>query len=84
MDKHLATLARKHIETKFVRVDAEKSPFIAERLKIWMLPTLVLIKDGKTNHSIIGFDELGGNDNFTTQALEHLLLSHEVLMESFV
>lgn len=74
MDKHLAGLARKHIETKFIRVDAEKSPFLAERLKIWMLPTVVLIKDGKTDHSIVGFDELGGKDEFPTAVLEQLLL----------
>ena len=74
LDKHLAALARKHIETKFIRVDAEKSPFLAERLKIWMLPTVVLIKDGKTDHSIVGFDELGGKDEFPTAVLEQLLL----------
>lgn len=28
MDKHLALLAGKHLETKFVRVHAEKSPFL--------------------------------------------------------
>jgi hypothetical protein len=84
LDKHLAALAHKHIETKFMRVDAEKSPFIAERLKIWMLPTLVLVKDGKTEHSVVGFDELGGGDNFPTAALEQLLLKHDAVMESFV
>jgi hypothetical protein len=84
VDKHLDALARKHIETKFMRVDAEKSPFLAERLKIWMLPTIVCIRDGRTDHSIVGFDELGGSDNFTTEQLEQLLLTHGVLMESFV
>jgi hypothetical protein len=84
VDKHLGALARKHIETKFMRVDAEKSPFLAERLKIWMLPTIVCIRDGRTDHSIVGFDELGGSDQFTTEQLEQLLLTHGVLMESFV
>ena len=84
MDKHLTLLARKHIETRFIRIDAEKSPFVTEKLKIWMLPTLVLIKDGKTDHSIVGFDELGGSDNFTTAQLEAVLLKHDVVMESFM
>ena len=84
VDRHLAALARKHVETKFVRVDAEKSPFLAERLKIWMMPTIVLVKEGKTEKSIVGFDELGGSDNFTTEALEALLLKEGVLMESFM
>ena len=74
IDKHLAILSRKHLETKFMRVDAERSPFLAEKLKIWMLPTLVIVRNGKTEHSIIGFDELGGNDNFATEVLEQVLL----------
>lgn len=28
MDKHLAILAARHMETKFVRVHAEKAPFL--------------------------------------------------------
>lgn len=84
IDKHLTALARKHIETKFVRIDAEKSPFVAERLKIWMLPTVVLVRDGKTDHSIVGFDELGGGDDFPTEALEQLLLKHEMVLEAFM
>merc|ERR1711977_747676 len=34
MDKHLGILCQKHVETKFVKVDAEKSPFLTDRLKI--------------------------------------------------
>jgi hypothetical protein len=83
IDRHLHILARKHMETKFMRVNAEKSPFLAERLKIWMLPTLVLIKDGKTDHSIVGFDELGGKDDFQTETLEALFLKHGIVMEAF-
>lgn len=83
VDSHLATLARKHVETRFIKVNAEKSPFLCERLKIWMLPTIVLIKEGRTDHSIVGFEELGGRDSFTTEDLERLLLKHEVVLEQF-
>jgi hypothetical protein len=31
MDKHLAVLAAKHLETKFVRLHAEKAPFLTGR-----------------------------------------------------
>jgi DNA-binding TFAR19-related protein (PDSD5 family) len=34
VDKHLLALSQKHIETRFVKVDAEKCPFIAEKLRI--------------------------------------------------
>lgn len=84
VDKHLAILARKHIETKFVRVNAEKSPFLAERLHIMMLPTIVLVKEGRTDHSIIGFDEMGGEDDFPTERLEEILFHYGVLLESFM
>ncbi|CEM33856.1 unnamed protein product [Vitrella brassicaformis CCMP3155] len=73
LDKHLSALAVRHLETRFVKIDAEKAQFLAERLKIWMLPTLVLVRDGKTEHSIVGFDELGGHDNFSAEDLECLL-----------
>ena len=83
VDMHLAKLARRHIETRFVKVNAEKSPFLVERLKIWALPTMVLVKDGKTEHSIIGFDELGGKDDFPTAVLQEVLLAHQVVLEEF-
>ena len=66
-------LARRHIETRFVKLNIEKSPYLAEKLRIVMLPTIMLIKDGKTEHSIIGFDELGGQDDFQTDVLEDTL-----------
>ena len=44
MDKHMNVLCKQHFETKFVKINAEKSPFLVDRLKIWMLPTLALIK----------------------------------------
>ena len=60
VDAHLSRLAPKHLETRFVKIDAEKNPFLVERLGVILLPTLVLVKDGKTEHSIRGFDEFGG------------------------
>jgi len=73
VDKHMQELARRHIETRFVKLNIEKSPYLAEKLRIVMLPTIMLIKEGKTEHSIIGFDELGGQDDFQTDILEDTL-----------
>lgn len=81
VDKHLGELCQKHLETKFIKVNAEKTPFLVERLNIWMLPTMVLIKDGKTEHSIVGFDELGGDDEFPTEVLEARLVGLGMLNE---
>lgn len=70
LDKHLSTLAPKHIEARFIKIDAEKSPFLVKRLRVVVLPTIVLIKDSKTFDFIVGFDDLGGNDDFSTEMLE--------------
>jgi hypothetical protein len=82
VDKHLSKLAPKHMETKFSRINAEKCPYLVERLRIMMLPTILLVKDGKTDHSIIGFDEMGGDDEFPTEVFEAVLLKHGLVFES--
>lgn len=70
IDKHLAILAPKHLETKFIKINVEKCPFLVERLRIVVLPTLCIAKDGKTTDYIVGFDDLGGKDDFPTEMIE--------------
>jgi len=70
VDKHLAILAPKHIETKFLKVNAERCHFLIEKLNVRVLPTILLVKDGKFVDRIIGFDDLGGHDEFTTEMME--------------
>ncbi|KAH6559291.1 hypothetical protein KP509_1Z016000, partial [Ceratopteris richardii] len=53
MDKHMTLLAAKHLETRFVKVHAEKSPFLTEQLKIVVLPTLALIKNAKVDDYVV-------------------------------
>jgi len=50
-----------------LQIDAEKAPFLVERLKVWMLPTLALVKRQKTVDYVVGFDEFGGKDDFPTE-----------------
>ena len=52
-----------------VQINAEKSPYLVEKLKIWMLPTLALIRQEKTVDYVVGFDDLGGKDDFTTEVI---------------
>ncbi|KAJ9705177.1 hypothetical protein PVL29_003302 [Vitis rotundifolia] len=80
VDKHLNILAKKHIETRFVKINAEKSPFLAEKLKIVVLPTLALIKNAKVDDYVVGFDELGGTDEFSTEELEERLAKAQVII----
>ena len=44
VDKHLGILAKKHLEAKFVKINAEKCPFLTERLRIKVIPTIMLVK----------------------------------------
>ena len=70
VDKHLSLLAARHVETRFSRVDAERAKFLVDRLRIKIMPTVCLAKDGKTVDYIAGFDDLGGIDDFSTEMLE--------------
>ncbi|KAI3525456.1 hypothetical protein L1887_04259 [Cichorium endivia] len=79
VDKHLGILAKQHIETRFIKIQAEKSPFLAEKLKIVVLPTIALIKNAKVDDYVVGFDELGGSDDFSTEELEERLARNQVI-----
>mmetsp|Transcript_8601 Transcript_8601/g.13947 ORF Transcript_8601/g.13947 Transcript_8601/m.13947 type:complete len:182 (-) Transcript_8601:50-595(-) len=76
IDRHLGDIAKKHVETKFIKVDAEKSPFLVERLNIWMMPSIVIALNGKTEHTITGLDEFGGTDDFSTEMCAFVLGTH--------
>lgn len=70
VDMHLKILATKHIEAKFCKVNAEKCPFLTQRLRIKVIPSIALIKDSKTKDYIVGFTDLGNCDDFSTEMLE--------------
>ncbi|KAL3621098.1 hypothetical protein CASFOL_036010 [Castilleja foliolosa] len=80
VDKHLAILAKQHIETRFVKINAEKSPYLSEKLRIVVLPTLALVKNAKVEDYVVGFDELGGTDDFSTEELEERLAKAQVII----
>jgi thiol-disulfide isomerase/thioredoxin len=70
IDRHLEPLARKHLATKWMKLDANKAPFFVTKLQIRMLPTLVFFKDGIARDRLVGLDDLGAKDEFTTSELE--------------
>lgn len=70
VDHHLKLLAKKHLEAKFCKVNAENSPFLTQRLRIKVIPTIAIIKDSKTKDFIVGFTDLGNRDDFSTEMLE--------------
>lgn len=82
LDKHLTVLAKKHIETKFLKLNVEKAPFLSERLRIKVIPTLALLIDGKTKDYVVGFTDLGNTDEFSTEILEWRLGCSDVISYS--
>jgi len=79
LDKHLALLAPKHVETKFCKINAEKCPFLTERLKIRVIPTMLVIKDSITRDYIVGFGDFGNTDEFSTEMLEWRLGGADII-----
>lgn len=76
IDQHLEVLAQKHFDTKFIRINVEKAPFLAERLKVRVLPCVISFIDGKSVDRLEGFEKLGNTDDFTTPVLEsHFLMA---------
>ncbi|EEB90436.1 hypothetical protein MPER_11357 [Moniliophthora perniciosa FA553] len=70
MDKHLAKLALKYFNTRFSRVFVENIPWLVEKLQIKVLPCVICFVKGITKDRLIGFEDLGNNDAFSTAALE--------------
>lgn len=81
MDKHLQTLSQKHIDTKFIKLDAENAPFFVAKLAVKTLPCVILFRQGVAVDRLIGFQDLGGKDDFTTKSLEALLMKKGIIVE---
>lgn len=82
MDKHLMPIARKHFKTRFVKIDVDNTPFLVEKMKIQILPCVVCFVDGVSTDRLIGFQDLGNNDNFSTDMLEKRLATAGVIKSS--
>ncbi|KAK5860840.1 hypothetical protein PBY51_022294 [Eleginops maclovinus] len=79
VDKHLTILAKKHVETKFIKLNVDKAPFLTERLRIKIIPTLALLIDGITKDYVVGFSDIGNTDDFPTEMLEWRLGCADVI-----
>ncbi|CAK9810821.1 Thioredoxin domain-containing protein 9 [Anthophora quadrimaculata] len=71
LDHHLKILAKKHVEAKFCKLNVMRCPFLTERLRIKIIPTVALIVNSKTTDFIVGFTDLGNCDDFSTETLEY-------------
>jgi len=82
MLEHAELLAGKHMEARFVWVDAENAPFLTDRLNIYMLPTIVCVKDNKVHKQHNGLNEIDGSGKYTSGMLEYLLHIDDMLDEA--
>lgn len=65
LNGHLAKLAAMHRETRFCAMDAEKTPYLCEKILAdpegnVVIPTLLLCLDAKVIYHIRGLEEVGG------------------------
>ncbi|XVF15811.1 hypothetical protein REPUB_Repub09cG0188500 [Reevesia pubescens] len=81
MDKHLKALAPKHMDTKFIKLDAENAPFFVAKLAVKTLPCVVIFRKGIAVDRLVGFQDLGGKDDFATRMLELVLIKKGIMRE---
>jgi len=84
---HLEKVAARHLETRFIKINVDQvsedgasgsgAAYLVEKLGIIVMPTILIIKDRKAVHHIRGFDELGGTEDFSTDALEWIIGCYE-------
>eukprot|EP00808_Paulinella_micropora_P022978 g15073.t1 len=79
LDQHLEKLAAGHLETRFIKIDAEKAVYLSQHLNIVLLPTILMTKDNITEDRVEGFDELGGTDTFSTEELARRLAKKNMI-----
>jgi len=84
MQTHIDKLAHKHFRTRFLKFDITKGPWLAARLKIRELPTVMMFVGGQCKDMITGFESFGNdvtksNDEFPTLLLEQRLATSGVI-----
>lgn len=77
LDHHLKLIAPRHKECKFLRTNANKTPFFVTKLNIRTLPTLMVFQHGKMVDRLTGFDKLAVDpqepDKWRTSRLQQWL-----------
>ncbi|GJV22354.1 RNA-directed DNA polymerase, eukaryota, reverse transcriptase zinc-binding domain protein [Tanacetum coccineum] len=71
-----------HLQAKFKTYleGLDNSSFFATKLGIKMLPSVILFRNGIAGDRVVGFEDLGGKDDFSTRKLEVYLIKKELLL----
>lgn len=78
----IKTLAPGHLQTRFLHINVDNAPFLVTKLKIQVLPCVVIFIDGIGVDRVVGFEGLGFGDEFKTVDLERRLSTAGVVLES--
>lgn len=76
---NVKTIAEKYLNLRVLTIRAECAPFLVTKLKIKVLPFVVIYKNGKEINRILGFEKLGNDpNNVTVDSLEHFLYANGI------
>lgn len=82
VNDHMARVAERHFETFFAKVDAEKAAFLCTKLRIRVMPSIVLVKGGEIERVVAGLDAFAeGGGKFSTVGIERRLFEMGMLTD---
>lgn len=81
MDRRLSELARAMLPVRFVKVDAERSPFLVERLRVTTLPCCLLFLNDICIDRILGFEGCTTEDGLLDADLLRERLEHTLQLD---
>ncbi|CAA0839251.1 Thioredoxin domain-containing protein PLP3B [Striga hermonthica] len=60
----------------------QNAPFFVTKLAVKTLPCVILFRKGVATDRVVGFQDLGGKDDFSTRTLEILLVKKGIIEEN--
>lgn len=73
MNAALDQLAERHLPLNVVAIQAEKAPFLVAKLKVKVLPFVVVYSQGKEVTRMVGFDGISVGSDVSVELLERRL-----------
>ncbi len=70
---HVSRIAEHHMETLFASLDAEAAPFLVDKFRIRVLPSVIFVKKGQVDQVLHGLSALDPTGKFDTNRLEQAL-----------
>ncbi|GET89874.1 hypothetical protein, conserved [Leishmania tarentolae] len=84
MDRRLSELSRTLLAVKFVKIDAERSPFLVQRLHVTTLPHCLLFLNDVCIDRIVGFEGCATDDSTLDVNLLRERIVHALKLEDDV